>query len=98
MPELTRYSLRHLMASRASNHPTVPEKQIDIWMGHDRPGSRSGRWYRHYEPGYLCEAKDFTEAFMVELQQHCKRSLFAPENASDYRPLVYQKQKRKGHE
>jgi integrase len=37
VPDLTRYSLRHLLASRASNDPSVPEKLIDLWMGHRRP-------------------------------------------------------------
>lgn len=92
---ITRYSLRHLLASRASNDPSVPDKEVDIWLGHVRPGSRSGRWYRHYEPDYLLRAKQFTDAFMVELQKHCKRSLFAPADPADYRPLIYQKGKRK---
>ena len=95
VPEMTRYSLRHLMVSRASNDPSVPDKEVDIWLGHARPGSRSGRWYRHYEPDYLLRAKQFTDAFLRELQKHCKRSLFAPADPADYRPLIYQKGKRK---
>jgi len=95
VPEITRYSLRHLMISRASSDPRVPDKEVDIWAGHARPGSRSGRWYRHFEPDYLLRAKQFTDDFMVELQKHCQKRLFAPENPADYRPLVYQQQKRK---
>lgn len=91
VPQMTRYALRHLMASRASGDASVPAAQIDTWMGHARPGPRSARWYHHLEPGYLREAKEFTDRFMVELQQHCQRSLFAPAEASDYRPLIYQK-------
>jgi integrase len=94
VPQLTRYALRHLMASRASNDPAVPEKQIDLWMGHRRPDAPAGRWYRHLEPDYLREAREFTDRFMAELQRHCRRRLFAPaEGAAGLVPLIPQRER-----
>jgi hypothetical protein len=84
--------------ARASRAPRVPPEQKDLWMGHKRPKSGSSEWYERFDPDFLEDARNFTDAFMVELQKHCKRSLFAPADRKDYRPLIYQKQNRNDDE
>jgi len=87
VPQMTRYSLRHLMASqaRASREPRIPPEQTDLWMDHRRLGWKTSEWYERFDPDLLLEAKMFTDAFMLRLQQHCVRSLFAPRIAPESR-------------
>ena len=75
LPKLTRYSLRHFMATEAASHG-VPLEQREIWMGHKRVSMT--HTYTHFEPNYLAEAKQATEAVITKLQEYTNRELLHP--------------------
>lgn len=68
---ITRYALRHLMATVAKNakRPRVPKEQRDVFMGHADPHRSVADGYGIYEPGFLKEAVQVTDQFMVRLNE-----------------------------
>jgi hypothetical protein len=44
---------------------------------HKRPSNRISDQYGEYEPGYLREAAAALDAYLIRLQTHCTRRLFA---------------------
>ena len=80
MPEMTCYTLRHFMATnmRRSSFP-VSKEQRSKWLGHAvNEGSKTTDWYEKFDPDYLEQPMRATEEIVAKLQQHTKRSLFAP--------------------
>ena len=66
---ITRYAMRHLMATvaRNSRRPRVPKEQRAIMLGHTDPDRRVTDGYGIYEPGFLREAVQATDAFLTKL-------------------------------
>lgn len=86
--EWTRYAFRHLMTTVA-RRAEVPKGQQDMWLGHVDKQHKSTDWYGAYEPGFLKEAAEATDAFLKSVDQAIvtrakaegripRRRLFAP--------------------
>lgn len=88
---INRYALRHLMATvaRNSRKPRVPKEQRAIMMGHSDPAHKTTDGYGIFEPDFLREAIQVTDAFMRKLNdairararkagRHPKRLVVAP--------------------
>lgn len=80
MPKMTCYTLRHFMATimRRASFP-VSREQRSRWLGHTvKEGSRTTDNYEKFDPDYLEEPMKATDEIMRKLQNHTRRTLFAP--------------------
>lgn len=77
LPALVAYSLRHKMTS-VLRRSGVPEDQIAVQLGHQRPNVRTTGLYGEFAPDYLSAAHAAIDAFFVRLQRLTNRPLFAP--------------------
>lgn len=77
LPEMVAYSLRHKMTS-VLRRSGVPEDQIAVQLGHQRPNVRTTGLYGEFAPDYLSAAHAAIDAFLVRLQRLTNRPLFAP--------------------
>lgn len=81
VPTLTRYTLRHYMATRIRRVPGIPVEREEraAWMGHTDPDHRTTeQWYESFDPDYLLSCLRATDAIMDALDGLTTRSLFAP--------------------
>jgi integrase len=76
LPEFTRYSIRHFMATYVRlARPPVSKEQRDIWLGHS--DGRTANWYEHRDPEFLEDARRATDEIIEQLQLHTRRPLSA---------------------
>lgn len=78
LPQMVAYSIRHKVTTILRRYQ-VPSDQVNVQLGHRRPSNRTSDLYGEYEPNYLGEAAAAIDAFMISLQRHTKRRLFAGE-------------------
>lgn len=80
LPEMTRYTLRHFMATRIRAVAGIPVSREEraTWMGHVDPRYRMTQWYESWDPEYLDAAMRATDAILTALDSLCKKSLVAP--------------------
>ena len=76
LPHMVAYSFRHKMTTVMRRYE-VPSDQINVQLGHKRPSNRISDQYGEYEPSYLREAAAALDAYLIRLQTHAKRRLFA---------------------
>jgi integrase len=79
LPLFTRYAIRHFMATECRRvKPPVSREQRAHWLGHvvDR-GNRTTDIYEKFDPEYLADCAQATEAIIAKLQKHTKRRLAA---------------------
>ncbi len=80
-PEITRYTLRHFMATRVravvlENGQRVPREQRQIWLGHVQGDTTA--LYEHHDPDYLAECAEATDIIMRQLDAVAKRDILPP--------------------
>lgn len=75
LKRMTPYAVRHKMKT-VLQVAQVPDKQIQIWLGHRRPDSRTSDDYGQVRPEFLADAMAATDAFMRKLDARTKRDLF----------------------
>ena len=80
LPELTRYTLRHFMATRIRAVPGIPvsKEERATWLGHHDPSHRQTSWYEHTDADHLEAACRATDAIMAALDKICAKNLWAP--------------------
>jgi hypothetical protein len=81
IPQITRYTLRHFMNTRAMRVPVdiKPDREERaIWMGHADPRYKTTQGYEHMDPDYLIRCMQSTDAIMNTLDLHARKSLAAP--------------------
>lgn len=81
IPKLSRYTLRHYMATRVKRVPGVNVDRAERaeWMGHtDQTFRTTQKWYETWDPEYLANPMRATDAIMSMLDGLTKRELFAP--------------------
>lgn len=78
MPGMVPYSIRNKMVTvlRAKQ---VPGSQRSMWLGHMDEEERqvTSRSYGAYDPSFLKDAADATDAFLFELNKRTDRDLLA---------------------
>lgn len=80
-PKLTRYTLRHYMATRIRrvDGVSVTREQRAAWMGHTDPEHRTTEeWYESMDPDHLVDCAKATDAIMVLLDKLTEKSLVSP--------------------
>jgi integrase len=87
VPELTRYTLRRYMRTRARRlpeHIRPSREECATFMGHTDPEFRTTeKFYEVYDPCYLINVAKATDEIMLILDQKCSRSLFSPNQRPD---------------
>jgi integrase len=81
IPELSRYTLRHYMATRIKRVPGIHVDRAERaeWLGHtDQKFRTTEHWYETWDPEYLINALHATDAIMSMLDALTTRALFAP--------------------
>lgn len=76
--EITRYTLRHFMATRVravvlENGQRVPREQGQIWLGHVQGDTTV--IYEHHDPDYLAECAEAADIMMRQLDATAKRDI-----------------------
>jgi integrase len=75
---LTRYTLRHYMATRVRRVEgvVVSRGERAAWMGHVDPHHRTTEaWYENLDPDYLLNPARATDAIIMRLDQLCTKTL-----------------------
>ena len=76
LPDFTPGTIRHFMATMVRRQkPPVSKEQRDVWLGHDE--KRTANSYESFDPDYLADCMQATEAVIAELQAYAGRPLFA---------------------
>ncbi len=78
LPKIVPYSVRNKMIT-VMRMAQVPGSQRSLWLGHaDQEESRTtSRSYGEFDPVYLKDAADATDAYLWELNKRTDRDLFA---------------------
>lgn len=78
MLKFTQYTLRHFMATniRRVRGIKVDKEQRDEWLGHVQQDTRS--WYEHFDPEWLREVKQGTDAILRRLDGMLKKRTLFP--------------------
>lgn len=76
LPDFTPGTIRHFMATMVRRQkPPVSKEQRDVWLGHDE--KRTANAYESFDPDYLVDCMQATEAVIRDLQDHTRRALFS---------------------
>lgn len=70
-PEVVAYTIRHTVSTWMAEHG-VPDREIEIWMGHSMPGSKTTARYIHLKPDYLKNAAAAVDALFDAISPHVK--------------------------
>ena len=73
MPDFTRYTLRHFMATniRKVDGVSVSKEDRKEWLGHKAQDTTS--WYEHHDPEWLAEVKAGTDKLILRIDSLLKK-------------------------
>lgn len=72
--EAIAYVIRHTIATWMAEQG-VPDRELEIWMGHKLPGNKTTRRYIHLRPEYLKNAAAAVDAYFKQLAPLVKRPI-----------------------
>ncbi len=65
-------TIRHTIATRLYNDPSVPERQVSEMLGHEGKLSRTSKLYAKYDPSRLKEATAALTTIWIEVSKDAR--------------------------